>query len=215
MLILSKFRDYYDSSAAYGVDKSIVYRRVNRNFHKERILEIEHIMNKWRTWYGGGMSLIVIGGIPYPLFKHWDHLRNVHYVYDDDTLVEVLKNDKRDTHSWAMGSKLDDYRAFKENIHQTTSETFHALNRRYNAPIIHIRLELDGYKTDQRDRLHVEVNPCLKDIGFSKALDSIQLFQNIQNYISTCDVKDLVELKDEDKVIKSGFDKRSFRKRKT
>lgn len=66
-----------------------------------------------------------------------------------------------------------------------------------------------------RDESKMIVNPSLSDFGFYKKIDSFTAFQEIYMYLSGVlgiDQKETIEIKDQDMLIKKGFDsKSSFR----
>ena len=113
MLILSKFRDYYDSSVGYGVDKTIIYERETRivkskEFFLDNYIAGENYYHRgfeWvREWVRGAKMtrhewrIIGFCGKTYVLLiektkeddKEPDFESN-EYFYGDETLERVFK----------------------------------------------------------------------------------------------------------------------------
>ena len=205
MLILSKFHDYYDTAIAFGVDKTIIYRRKtevvvdgNGYFCESHI----YIKNK-RYIY----TKLIIGfaGVMYPVI-----MVDNQYFYNKEDLLKHAADNKipLQTKWWDSLSRfpytitaLNDF--FLHDKHEECKEIF----IKYKSPIF---VYTKGNK-------YTIINPCLKEYGFVKIKDPFTAFQDIMQYISGVlgvGEPNIIEISNEDMRDKKGFDKWSFKKHK-
>lgn len=217
MLILSKFRDYYDSSVGYGIDKTIIYERETRIVKSKEFFLDDYIAgeNYYRGFEWGRRATItrhewrIIGfcGKTYVLLvektKEDDKestLETVEYFYGDETLERVFKKKKE---KWR-------YKETQEFINKWHSKEFFNFSLTNKVPIFSVQ-PFGGYlKT-----LEVVLNPSLGEIKFSRIFDSISAFQEIQMFISGVlgtDSPKTLEISNDEKIKQYGYDpKWSFR----
>lgn len=227
MLIISKFRDYYDSVAfSKGVDKTIVYKReitelldkklANETYSRTEFYFPEVSYNSVSDRNIKSMTTSIIGfcGKLYPVMVIERDVRVSQYstqvqteiVYD----IEVMR-EFHDKYVSRWNHNFDDYLSLLKN--KEIENIFYA----YKVPSfilkeVKVNYVNRGYKAEN----NLMLNPCLKDIEFYKVMDSSRAFQEIEMYISGVlgtNEKNTVEVSDKSKIEGHGFDyKTSFRK---
>lgn len=234
MLIVSKFRDYYDTAIVYGVDKSIVYKR------EQKVLEYDYKKLQGTSWYESKKQFLqpdlsidtkwtklkvfervecsVIGfcGKLYPVYVFTYKDGNVEYSYDKESATEILK-------SANLYKKTKSREIFWSRRFHTSSyidEFFDSSNWNYLLRMFQDLKEpiflLKQIKATGRG-YEMKIAPTLSDYKFAKVFAPTQAFQEIQNYISGVlgvGERDTVTLSDEMKSHKKGYDKWSFRTHK-
>lgn len=232
MLIKSKFRDYYDACQGYGIDKSVVYQRTTEEYEhpypsktlcvprklREAVIECDSLgmdldphhrvhskdsstglRDVWRMALGfcGEVHQVVVASRCHPLIFHgqqYSHeYRRSIYLSRDDMPEDVIEH----LSSWWRPEPL----FLKKPVSKLCPEIFVELN----TPVF---LVSSGY---------LVINPCLKDLGFSKFKGGVEAFQEISAFISGT-LREAGQMKsvatDEDLIKAHGFDKFSFRKGK-
>lgn len=197
MLIISNFRDFYDSIKIYGVDKTVMYQR------KEEKMVFPKGPSMYTTGYWdkkdfAAVRLIGFCGKLYPLLQTRKSL-----IYDK---VVALKRVK-DTY---YQSNISD--CFLEDINNKELLKIFAEK---NTPIFIYGDCLGGvYEPGHQQELII--NPRLKDWGFQSVKDPVTAFQEIYMYISGVlgvSVPKMVKITDKEMAKKRGHDdKYSFRK---
>jgi len=128
-----------------------------------------------------------------------------------DKFIKSLKNKKIEK-IWAQEGKTQWNRvSFRKRIEMRLNISFGdenkdtiALHQHYNCPVILITVDRGP------DRLIV--NPCLKNWGFQRKVDPFTAFQEISMFTGGVLLRNtpkMVEIGNEDKIHKAGFDKRS------
>jgi hypothetical protein len=225
MLIVSKFRDYYDSSVGVGIDKTIVYERHEKEIECPKkifdVLNLNWSNNFTNTYYrltngmeNSGYFVIGFCGklyVGYKFTKKIDlYTTETEIIYDEKTALEKFDFENK-KNRWRKNSER--FRAFNDKIKSVdTTEWF----RELNTPIFvfgNIK-EITGRLSPTKDI--ITINPNLKDFMFMKVMDSFTAFQEIQMYISGVlgvnkDGSEIV-MTEKEKVMQHGFDKWSFRK---
>lgn len=225
MLIISKFKDYYDSiSHSKGVDKSIIYNR------EVNVIK-DYTLTRNRTWYehlpfystrGVGFTNIkddlllrvnIVGfcGKLYPVcistkrINQYDDQTN--FIYDYNEIYDLFKSvHNKDDKSWV---KEFDYLNQILNDKRIQNIFFE-----HKTPVFYINLD-SGYYSRKYD---LDVNTHLNDINFFKVFETYSAFQEIEMFISGIlgiDSQKTIEVSDKSKIEGHGFDyKYSFRKDK-
>lgn len=242
MLLISKFRDYYDSALGLGIDKTIRYHRETTDMavgpeltlvgvDKERPYPY-HSEGYYSYWdrercpkYDATPIFVGMAGKVYPGYrleyeeprKHpWDYPNKVtQFVYDLDSLKDVItkigddylprfiekkQNPKAKSLLWCEENVV---KFFAEDYTKVHGHFF----TEHKAPIFVL-------VCPERQRDHLYLNSCLKDVQFFKAVDPFTAFQEISMYISGVlgvDAPDTVTISDVEKARKHGYDKTSFR----
>lgn len=241
MLIVSKFRDFYDSVAFQkGVDKTLVYKREEKELRFDpdnKVKNTKMLYNlsgeksfptyettSWRYWSSRRtkddfkLETFVIGfcGKIYPVCERTDVIKN-----EIGNLEDVV--------SYIYG--IDNIQDQFKNIYKSDTWTKSRLsaqlsylrdfcNRKdvlelfyiHKCPIFAIDIDLELMIENK----NLILNPSLKDFEFYKCMDTYQVFQELEMYIGGVigsNGKDTVEVSDESKIVGKGFDlKTSFRK---
>lgn len=207
MRIISKFSDYYDHMMAYGIDTSIVYVRnpvvidhKDTPFNKptgriHKFSEFHIIENHFKLIV---CDKVYEGVILYKCdlnSSYFNHTK-LKIFYDGAQCKSFLvnyyhKNNKKIYYFY-------DYEFADGSI---ASQNVKEFSRKHFAPIILVTKQ------------NVILNPCnLVDYGVQDKIDGMTLFNDIQNWVSTVNVKDMVKLNNDQKIDKAGFDRKiSFR----
>lgn len=232
MLIVSKFKDYYDSVAfSKGVDKTIVYGRKNdsvaeRQFYqyygKKEIYFPSYENRPWNRLQGRkrrgdgpikSFDAHIIGfcGRLYPMLaiEHWGPNGEtvVSHSYDIDD-IEVLHKKHCST-----------FYPFYLYKNLLTDRRVLDLFVKHKTPIFRLAgAEVNLWGRPQKEGRNLELNPELKQFGFFRIVDAYTAFQEVEMYISGVlgvDSQKPVEVSDRSKIEGHGFDYRtSFRKDK-
>lgn len=215
MLIVSKYKDYYDGVVkSTGVDKSVIYDRkeIVHNiipifFKKnDHIIDLTKIRNKKDTL----ASLYVIGfcgklyvGAKIITINSWFQSdKSIDYIYD----IDLISNNFE---IW------DSRKSVKNIINIVNNINARQIFIEYNTPVFIYDL---NYYNCENWRFFDEkfiINPPLNKYKFYKIFDTYQAFQEISMFISNILVSDkkiMVDIEDKYKIEQHGFDKWSFRK---
>lgn len=239
MLIISKFRDYYDTASSVGIDKELVYERstylVDESYFKYNWNDRDKYLsnyplpsNDFDRWKLNdnepGYSVFVIG------FCGREYVGAIlgGYIstdYGTDGRIRIRKDPRFDA---KITYDLDEILEF---IHPPTKYSWEKDRRSKIVSALEI---INGRSYDKHFLEHktpcyllvsscyskniafIE-NPNLKELEFSKVFDAFTAHQEISMYLG--DVlrmreKDTVEISDEDRAKSRGFDKWSFRRDK-
>lgn len=223
--------DYWDSAAAYGVDKSVTLVR-NSNFEKSDFSTNEFFFPSIRVAatekrdkrLNIGAIMCVGAVFPFVYEEIWNgtHWQNV-IMYDVSDIIE--KYPDMDNHSVWWGSHKEDYLwfcsqpAFKEKA----VIDFLCKHNAAFALIMPEEYSHGGWNWRQTNepihkKSNVWINPSnLKAWDFFKIKDSFTMFMEVDQWVSGVlpQNKETVVLSDKSKIVKAGFDlKMSFRKSK-
>jgi len=236
MLIVSGFRDYYDTAATFGIDKTVVYRR-SKSEPEE--LSLRGLMQSdafsFKTKEHGNahytLSFFLVGfcGHMHPgarlsgrTYGHTRPLPTKHF-YSAEALIAELGGmgmavDRKSRVSpnnlwsralgWRKGRPVQ-ARSIEHHFAQRTWPTLDRLFHERKAPVFHVDMGNHG-------RMQVTVNPKLKDLSFQKVKDAHTAFQEIYLFISGVlgvEHRPTLEVSDEVKAAAKGHDgEYSFRK---
>lgn len=226
MLIISKFRDYYDASVGFGVDKSIVYEREKKvikstEFSLDEYIADDYIypgelvkgtkilLHEWRIIGFCGRTYVLLIEKPKEDKKEID-VEPIEYFYGEDALKRVFHNRKEvrifngKTEKWR-------YTETKEFINKWHNRDFFDFFVSNKVPIFSVK-PLNGSRGHKVD---VILNPSLEEYKFFRIFDSYAAFQEIQMFISgvigTGSPKTL-EISNKEKIKQYGYDPQwSFR----
>lgn len=234
MLITSKFRDFYDSCAGYGVDTQVVYRRtteevVNPVDHSgTKILdphpEIKALNEACRSWgpelgerwdwetnsrRGRQYCNVMVLGIAGNLYKfiRWTQERpQPQGIYTGyEERAEFLKDEM-------PPSFLGKFTSFRDTV--PLVDHFEEMQTHSN-PEIFIQL---GCPVFIGTGGKIVKNPRLLDHDLTRLKDGVTLFQEISSFISGT-LNTATQMKhiasDQELLQAHGFDKHSFKKGKT
>lgn len=224
MRIFSKFRDYYDSALGYGIDPKCIY--IRNTIEKENSSKLFYdvfndnpVKYSLRNYFSSTkLFLILFCGKLYPvyeieLFNSYD----IFYCYSFEDVESITKK-------VAKKKELDNFYKEKRRVWwdrggktQSLAEQFVDFFDKYKGMEvdlnIHFKDKIPVYKITKE--LIVE-NPNLKEHEFYRVVDPYQAFQELSMFISGIlggNSPEMVEISDQDKIHKAGFDKWSFRKK--
>lgn len=238
MRIVSKFHDYYDGVARQGVDLSIIYLRESfrYDFERKTYPTIYDILPKITYQYFTinldhrrsnendklTLTYMVLGycGELYPLVEIRASSSIVGscpeeytYVYSLEELEKVLLN-KYELH-FSFKNRERKYSRIRASASDLPSLFGQDLSRlktfftEYNCPTFLFFDNVPGRFPS------IATNVCLKQLQFFKVKDAFTCFQDISMYVSgvlRSPTPVMVQISDEDKLSKHGFDEWSFRK---
>jgi len=206
MRIISSFSDYYDGIQRLGYDDRIVYQREHRVLYFDKNRSLITKEPRW-TEYGKQhlicnekFAVSLCGNLYVGCYLSRSGYRE--YYQDEGGFTYDLKKIK----------KLETNKpSYRETADITTWEgsSLADLHIQYKAPVLLI--------TRDHKYTYLHLNPPLKYLDFFKVVDTYSVFQEIERFLGNqgVDAPDMVELSDQSKLIKHGFDlKESFRKAK-
>ena len=240
MLILSKYKDYYDGVVgSMGVDKTLVYDRktvVDDNYHKFpepftakkswdrnrrnsfRNVAMGHCMKKG-SMYNANSPFIV--GFCGKLYVGWKFYREINLNYvslSHPNLITTI------TYDIDFVKKHVDYTTWYGNLQNDldyiSSYDPMELFRNLKTPIFIYDSDYDRKFIHRYGHKRNEVfitNPLLKDYEFYKKMDSFAAFQEVQMFLGGVlgtGEKEIIEIEDKYKIAQHGFDNKSFRRDK-
>lgn len=228
MLITSKFRDFYDNCAAYGVDTQVRYDREPKSFQYYKYSEDKKVqlapdsrcaaVLSTCTGWGPDMQLarqgrdngpeVVVLGFCGKLYKCvlqiiWTYKIGAPRSYEHilHMTSETMPEDwGMKFHNWKSNKYLVD--EFKTPLEKEDVDIFTLLNTPVFVAYHH----------------RVDLNPNLRELGFQKFKDGVTAFQEISAFISgTLNTANQMQhtASDQELIQAHGFDKHSFRKGKT
>jgi hypothetical protein len=211
MLIISKYKDYYDS-ATIMVDKETVYHRESMTYHlTDREYSFLHNRTPHESKWDGGevYSSFVLGfcGVEYVGVVYGENINlELHPLSHNDRRVEYGENScPVEKKRWFFGD-------LKESFRQVHNRENHKLFSLYDCPVYIIYRHPGNYS------IKMVTNPILKDVSFGKIFDPVSTFQKIHVYLreiqSKATKEDITIIPDKDKLESKGFDKWSFRREK-
>lgn len=229
MLIISKFKDFYDQSAAYGVDKKIVFKRkqseISANLDSPFSVKERLRKNYLNNWFWGSpikYGFVYLAGEAYPFVRiskvdgnglHDGYL----YVYDHNKINELPFKDELEKEL-----KLNNYDIFKndnykvKDIEKNLKEMKRDLNNIFKKDLDKILYDNNavyfrGYlHDDQTGGKVINLKACIHDfldeIKFGKVLSAPEIFTKIEQYVSSLNNPDnrMVEISDKDKAVAKG-----------
>ncbi len=219
MLIISKFRDYYDASVGYGIDKTIVYERDtrivkskdfsidnhlggNNYFLRRSNLNDDSVNNEWKIIGFCGKTYVALIQTKKDVNGQQ---QIIDCYYGQEALARVYEKDIK-RYWWYDVNK--ETAEFIDKWHDRECTSFFIDN---NTPVFYVQ-PLTNYQAKYID---VTINPCLAEFKFFRVFDSFSAFQEIQMFISgvlgTGSPKTL-EISNTEKIKQYGYDpKWSFR----
>lgn len=204
MLIVGKFKDYYDKAGIYGVDKKVVYNRQTRiventsghySEHREiRGTNYKHWTEFWigfcGKWYFGRAD----DEYPYYLFNK---------IGGGKIKKELVTYGKEAIDlSYPEGQNKWYWRNYNQYYLQKHGAEYRNPFLELDSPV----LAVVGSQ--------LIVNPCLADVHFQKVKSPFEAWQEIEMFMTNDLAKqvDPAPLSDKLRAAAHGFDKHSFRK---
>ena len=237
MMILSPFRDYYDSCASYGVDMTVQYRRDTRQYNLRAetgpdgtlVKEFNYLLSlvkdrlpplagRISLVYVGFCGKIYVGLRPKVVCSTGRIYRNT--VYPGRPAPELIYQtmwDARDVHEEDLDAEFNEYRFFNNKGDKSIRDW---MDEKGLAPVGEW---IEPFQRQQAPAFvaydeTLIINPCLQDFKFQRVMGGVDAFQQIEMFISgVLGVSDcpMIELTDKDRIQAHGFDQRSFRREPT
>lgn len=210
MRIFSNFKDYYDIGLQYH-DPTVVYERYTEEVEESAKFP-EALKDTVRySWKGEVLSknvhvYAVCGEVFYVisynessrLYSCSTPMRNIIHRDLESFLAHI-----NDLLKWGFGRRGKERTAIAD-----FEKKLFELQFKYSSPIIHA----DACSAK------IEINARLAEVDLQKEVDPFQMYQNIETFISNNLAQELnppVKIEDKYKIPAHGFDKQSFRKRKS
>lgn len=239
MMILSSFRDYYDSCASHGVDMTVQYRRDPKEYDLRLETGLDGVMIKEFNCMiksaqdrlapiRGHIPLVFIGfcgkvyvGLRTKVEWHSGRIYREALNYGNSkpeprTTLQTMW-DARDVHEEDLDEEFEEYRFYRDKGQKTIRDW---MDEKGLAPV--------GGWIDLFQRHHavafviykdtLTINPCLQDYKFQRVIGGVDAFQMIEGFISGVlgvSANPMIELTDKDRVQAHGFNEKSFRKEPT
>ncbi len=228
MKIISNYKDYYDSSQKYGIDKSILYIRKEEIIKlKEKDVKLPQGMKieKLDDTLEKGKGIIGFCGKLYPYYifgiLNKIYLNNIK---DLNNFVKKKYNKKEIEKFYLKDLEEKRYSIYRKKWFNTNYFTYNMVEsyftkytgikdttdffNKYKVPIFKIEMVANDY-------YELTLNPNLKKLNFMKIMNPFITYQEIEMFISgVIGIKNpqLIDISNEDMIKKKGFDKWSFRK---
>ncbi len=235
MKIHSKFKDYYDTARAYGIDEQCHYVRETQAFtyldltreDRNTCAPLGSIMPRGRL-NSQINSLLIDTVVMSFCAKKYNGVR-LYRVEEERPLNIYCWNIKQlDKAMFRYGSKNDKY-----NWRAPSSPSVWSSFTKQRKIVVN-EFKNNGQENDQLIEMHhkigvpvivktaengcIVLNPILKDFEFFRVIKSTQAFQELNMFISGVlggHSPKMVQISDQIRVAKHGFDKWSFRKMPT
>lgn len=226
MKIMSKFKDYYDYVISYGIDPNLTYERMTKeiklDLNDKSIKNLQKIIKNHSTSSRFSLSTLLTpetiflgfcgklyGLIHYPattlyfdpkiskIFSSIDSFKNHLCNFNKDSFITYYE-----PNIFTKLSRFDSLSLFLKKYNGIDIET--DIFIKLNSPIF-------LYKNSQ---LPIIINPKLSDCSFYNIKSSEQTFQELSMFIGGILNRrepDVLNISDDKKLIKNGFDERSFK----
>jgi len=224
MLIDSAHHDFYDSITAWGIDKTVVYRRHGKSRVLTRALDNLIPQGRYRgnqDQIGARFRVIGFCGRIYPLVEITKNLEPRILSYDPDATIRIMREIGISVPGYAWGSWRRPGLETEKQIHDVFNpknyDPFLDFFRSEHTPtfIAGRQLKVPDAKLTRGECARVWANPVLRDWGFASIVPPAQAFQDIYMYLSGVlgtGEKETVVIDDKHKAIAHGHDGRySFR----
>lgn len=238
MLILSKKdrKDYYDGVVgSMGIDKTIVFDRTPQEFDDKHV-DFPKVFqpskdwrerNYYRRFFGYSFAekykekydfynyfIVFFCGKPH---IGWEFIKTDNYNIIDKHITYDIEEVKK-----ILVIKNETFYNinFDDSINYILNHDMMELHRKYNTPILALDMNVNRYNnwrsnSYSNSRAIFYVNAVLKPYEFYKVFDTFTAFQEIQMFIGgvlTNPEQNMVNISNESRIKKHGFDKWSFRK---
>ncbi len=203
MRIISKFHDYYDSVQRTGMDKEIVYVRET----KESLIKSQFdIYCRGSSNYTVNMLYLGFCGQIYKIYtiSKVDEPIRIYYDYEQFK-EESLALGATGKYDFGRRWWMSGYDKFRDSDTKPLLEFFH----KYQVPVFIVM------HSSERGKHKLVLNPNLKQYKFQTIKDTYTAYQDIFQFVAgvlNAPENKMVQISNQDKIDKHGFDKHSFRK---
>ena len=229
MRIISDFKDYYDSAAAYGIDKTVVYQRKRTELLVPALdttfEEMPRSSDFGGYWAEMQLRIVVVAGKGYPVvtLKEGEYVAKVKtHWYNLDALDRHIANHPKSEFFYSrFGGWEGEERGWSKHFRMSHKGLMGAFAKVRSMDLTHLCIEhgtpvalirWDKRKTEP----NLILNPKLSDWRFQNVMDAYTTFQEIDMFVSGVlgqTANPMVAISDNDRIAKHGFDKWSFRKK--
>lgn len=193
MLIRSKFHDYYDTAATYGVDREVVYVRTPSVVRIPRVQELPYdyefqsivkrvgVLKTNVSYFLMGFCGKIYPGAKVTIYKSevtGIRLLETHFIYskkDLHDLVKLLNHDMKEYSRYSWHSQANQATFFEADYSKFLT-IFHV--QRAPSFLIHETVE------DRKRVWQLVANPTLSAVRFQSVKDPHTAFQDIYQFIS-------------------------------
>jgi hypothetical protein len=198
MRIISKFKDYYDGGAVYGIDKERIYIRETQVIEK-----IDYDLNLFSVigFCGEIYPFVSVAKKSYFSGDEWELHPKDYTLYCQDAINLEFESyvDKfapyQNKDKWKIVERKKDFYYTKhgftklQEIYDNIRKNSEILSLflKFKTPIFSITQSTKSIRATT-----LTINPNLKDVAFYKIKDTIQAFQEIEMYISNVLVSDTI-----------------------
>lgn len=237
MRLISKTHDYYDTVQSYGVDLTSTFVRkaksyvANSNeFKKVRdLVEPDSKYGDRITWYSGDHDfrvdnyfVVFFCGQVYPMIRFVKLTDNggsskYYNYYDITTIGEALEKfgtEKQASYWWYNKIPRKRYSISDRYLQKSKAKEFLTLSIKESTVVdLHHELESPYFVYDQTERRLI-INPSLRKLSFFKVKDPFTAYQDIDMFVGGVlggNCPNMIEISDEIRKEKHGFDKWSFK----
>ena len=217
MRIISKFKDYYDIGLSYGVDPNITYVRKTDVITTDSAESYEEAVREYsKCWYTPTYTttniMHIIVGFCGEIYPYWlvTESSNINFVRTVDVLKQYIDLQKAPSYYYVR----EDCESFLE---LKKSQSLKSLFTELNVPIF-----LFYTKRTQNKRYGywsntaiAKTNPYLRPMLFQKIKSPYDAFQELSQYVGGvlhAQENTIVDVSDNDMLVKKGFNKWSFKK---
>ncbi len=224
-IVYDRMRALLDlNSKTFKESEKLLYQIPQGFYYESAYLNKEFVSKKSNYLFESG--IIGFCGIFYPFIKVTTVTKGkylaysaeyINYFYSTESVMDFLFKIKYNFNSSSF-RKSRFSKNILDNIFATIdySETFFEIKNPIwvNAPVPNSSGYISGFEYSNQNRREFTINPKLADFQFYKLFDAFSTFQRISNFISGVlgDVHPpLIEVSDEVKKHKAGFDDWSFK----
>jgi hypothetical protein len=209
MLILGKFKDYYDYlSGIYGIDKDIVYDRSDatvlgkefsqhEEFFTKRVLHNDSQKKMKKRWITNENGKDVFANVPTgQISAYVIEIGYTHYLFEIERYLDESGNVKID---------VEFVKSF--DVEKKKSESpISLIPCQYTRYLfLYNERKVSGYNIKQEIK-----NPILKDTYITSFIDPTEIYDKVYNYLISIREKPIVDKRnDVQKLEGYGFDKKS------
>ncbi len=186
MRIISKWKDYYDGAAIYGIDKERIYVR-KTEYLEVPVIQIPGYYKSYRGKVNQEYDIIGFCGEIF-LFNNyseklysnkWKFHPKKYILWEEDAVDFEFEKIKTDFRPEILKKVKSNKWRGKEGYENLKNSSFlKGLFLTHKVPIYYI-----GYVEGKTEH-HLVLNPKLKDFAFAKFYDATQAFQRIEQFIS-------------------------------
>ena len=225
MRLISDFHDYWDTAYAFDGDGGAVYARRRSTVPAEGRLKTvldrmpQRGLHSWRYAETHMLPvLVVVGGKAHLGHRWWNIGSGIHggHVYGADAAlstpgVEPAPEKNRKEDLWGTEPRhAFNRKGFEGALDDLARLDLTAECVALDVPLLAVRYDRDDYRKPV-----VDLNPCLRDIGFMPVMDAYALHQEVDMFVSGVlpdASRPMVDLGDVARRDKAGFNGWSFRR---